>query len=106
MVVLIAPKLSLNIPAKIKIVTNPGTAHGNTNTVRMIFLNRKSFWLTKTAINIPNATCNVEATIVHTIVQPKTSIKVERQISTVKMFLNVSNPTHWTKFAGGELYKL
>ena|SRR5699024_1051361 len=40
---LIAPKLSLNNPAKIKIVTKPGTAQGNISTVRMVFLNRKSF---------------------------------------------------------------
>src|SRR5699024_1188689 len=99
---LIAPKLSLNKFAKIKIVTNPGTAHGKTRIIRKNILKRRLGWLTITDIKMPIPTCSVETTRVHTTDHPTTSKKVDRQTSTVNNFANVSNPTQSTKLAGGE----
>src|SRR5699024_12575391 len=102
---LIEPKLSLNKHPKIKTVTNPGTAQGKTRIVRKNLLKRSLSWLTITAIKMPIPTCSVVATRVHTTVHPKTSKKVDRQISTVNIFANVSNPTQSTRLAGEECYK-
>src|SRR5699024_3198337 len=99
---LIAPKLSLNKHAKIKIVTNHETDHGNTRIFRKKFLKLSIGKITITTINMPIPTCSVVATRVHTTVHPKTSKKVDRQISTVNIFANVSNPTQSTRLAGGE----
>src|SRR5699024_12235859 len=83
MSLLIAPKLSLNKPAKIKIVTNPGTAQGKTRIDRKNLLKRSLGWLTITAIKIPIPTCSVVATRVHTTVNLKTSTQNDSQIFTV-----------------------
>ena len=101
MALLMTPNESLNIPAKTRIVTNPGTAHGRIKIVRIIGLKRKSFWLTRIASNTPTVHCRVVASSVHTTVHCRTSKKVERQMDNVKMLMKFLNPTQSTSFAGG-----
>lgn len=72
---LMTPKESLNIPAKTRMVTNPGTAHGKIKMVRISGLKRRSFWFTRIANNTPTVHCRVVASSVHTTVHCSTSRK-------------------------------
>ena len=103
---LMTPKESLNIPAKTRMVTNPGTAHGKIKMVRISGLKRRSFWLTRIANNTPTVHCRVVASSVHTTVHCSTSRKVERQMERVKILTKFFSPTQSTSFAGGVWYRL
>ncbi|SSN11116.1 Uncharacterised protein [Klebsiella pneumoniae] len=103
---LMTPKESLNIPAKTRMVTNPGTAHGKIKMVRISGLKRRSFWFTRIANNTPTVHCRVVASSVHTTVHCSTSRKVERQMERVKILIKFFSPTQSTSFAGGVWYRL
>ena len=101
MALLITPNESLNIPAKTRMVTKPGTAHGKIKMVRISGLKRKSFWFTRIASSTPTVHCSVVASSVQTTVHCSTSKKVERQIESVKILMKFLNPTQSTSLAGG-----
>src|SRR5699024_5473073 len=100
-----APNDSLNIPEKIRIVTNAGTAHGKISNVRIMALPFNSFWFTKSARKTPSAICKVVATNVQMMVQAKTLRKVSRQTLIVNNFLKYEKTIKSVNAAGKLWYK-
>src|SRR5690625_3674787 len=104
-VVFMAPNDSLNIPEKIRMVTNAGTAHGKISNVRIMSLPFNSFWFTKSARKTLSAICKVVATNVQIMVQAKTFKKVSRQTLIVNNFLKFARPIQSVNAAGQLWYK-